>query len=475
MIVMPACSWPASRRVCLDGLDLRRRRWPNSGFCVSPVLAGQARETAGRTGRCPGLARPGGLGYALFAKLLDRPDEKRCAEEKLDMAKTTFRIMQIHPFLKGEGLNPRAGGKSRLSLQLSRELAARGNDVAVFPFPEPILEKSYWLDNPGKPVRLIPTARIPAFKKLAWYFWTASQLPLTDRSPHSERLGSMFLAGLEDAVRDFQPDIIHNHLSFSDFPLLYRALRLKIPLFLTHHTHTAGQHLGSYRRIIFASDALRTLVCGRDASLLERSRLIRPAVEKIFSDPSYPVSAKRKGILFVGGLRLDKGLQNLLAAYAESAALRAVPLRICGIGPEREKFEAFAGEHKIPAAFLGRVAPETVRGEYSGAQLLVNPSPAEGFSLALAEAMCCGTPVIGWKPQVEETAKLLRMDCGFGFDPARSAPEELAELILRSVRRKNARSAACRKELAARARKFFSMERYATENLLAYEEVMEEG
>jgi glycosyltransferase involved in cell wall biosynthesis len=391
------------------------------------------------------------------------------------MTKTTFRIMQIHPFLKGEGLNPRAGGKSRLSLQLSREFAARGNDVAIFPFPEPILEKPYWIDNPGKPIRLIPTARIPAMKDLAKYSWKASRLPAMDRSAHSVRLDSMFLAGLSEAVRDFQPDIIHNHLSFSDFPPMYHALDLKIPLCLTHHTHAAGQHLESYRRIFFASDALRSLVCGRDASLLERSRLIRPAVERIFSNPSVPVSGRRKGILFVGGLRLDKGLQNLLAAYAKSSALRKLPLRICGIGPEQERFEAFVRKHKIPASFLGRVGPETVRKELLASELLVNPSPAEGFSLALAEAMCCGTAVVGWKPQVEETQKLLRMECGLGFDPAQSAPDELAGWILKWVNRKEYRSLAYRKALATRARKFFSIERYATENLLAYEEVLEEG
>ena len=391
------------------------------------------------------------------------------------MTKTIFRIMQIHPFLKGEGLNPRAGGKSRLSLQLSREFAARGNEVAIFPFPEPILEKPYWIDNPGKPIRLIPTARIPAVKDLAGYAWKASRLPSEDRSAHSVQMDSMYLAGLSDAIRDFQPDVIHNHLSFSDFPPLYRALGLKVPLFLTHHTHTAGQHLQSYRRIIFASDALRTLVCGKDPSLLECSRLIRPAVERVFTDPSVPVSGRRSGILFVGGLRLDKGLQHLLAAYAKSAALRKIPLRVCGIGPEQDHFEAFARKHRIPAAFLGRVSSEAVRKELLAAELLVNPSPAEGFSLALAEAMCCGTAVVGWKPQVEETAKLLRMECGLGFDPAQSAPEELAGSILKWIRRKECRSTAFRKTLAARARKFFSIERYATENLLAYEEVLEEG
>jgi glycosyltransferase involved in cell wall biosynthesis len=396
-------------------------------------------------------------------------------EKQRDMAKNTFRIMQIHPFLKGEGLNPRAGGKSRLSLQLSRELAARGNEVAIFPFPEPILEKPYWIDNPGKPIRLIPTARIPAFKKLAWYSWAASRLPSPGRTAHSVRLDSMFLAGLREAIDDFQPDIVHNHLSFSEFPLFYRALGLTAPLFLTHHTHTAGQHLDAYRRIIFASEALRALVCGRDTSLLERSRLIRPAVERVFSDPAVPLPARRRGILFVGGLRLDKGLQNLLAAYAESSALRKIPLRICGVGPDQENFEAYARKHRIPASFLGRVAPEAVRKEYLGTELLVNPSPAEGFSLALAEANCCGTPVIGWKPQVEETAKLLRMECGVGFDPAHTEPGTLAEWVLRWIRGREHRSPAYRKALAARARKFFSIERYATENLLAYEEVLEEG
>ncbi|MBN1438911.1 MAG: glycosyltransferase family 4 protein [Anaerolineales bacterium] len=391
------------------------------------------------------------------------------------MAKTTFRIMQIHPFLKGEGVNPRAGGKSRLSLQLSREFAARGNDVAIFPFPEPILEKPYWIDNPGKPIRLIPTARITAVKDWAGFTIKAARLPAANRSAHSVRMDTMFLAGLREAVRDFQPEILHNHLSFSEFPLLYRALGMTVPLVLTHHTHTAGQHLQAYRRIIFASDALRTLVCGRDAALLECSRLIRPAVERVFSDSTAPVSTRRKGILFVGGLRLDKGLQHLLAAYAKSPALRKIPLRICGIGPEQEHFEAFARKHKVPATFLGRVDPERMRAEYSAAELLVNPSPAEGFSLALAEAMCCGTAVIGWKPQVEETAKLLRMECGAGFDPAHSAPEELAGRILKWIRGKEYRTLPYRKALAARARKFFSIERYATENLLAYEEVMEEG
>jgi glycosyltransferase involved in cell wall biosynthesis len=391
------------------------------------------------------------------------------------MAAAGLRILQIHPFLKGDGLNPKAGGKSRLSLQLSRQLALHGHTVAIFPFPEPILEKTYTIENGAFPISLLPTARIPALKSIARYFWKASRLPLADRSGHATRLGAMFLAGLEDAVKEFRPDVIHNHASFSDFPLYYHALGLRVPLFLTHHTHEAGEHLDCYRRLIFTSDALRALVCGSNPSLMGRTRLIRPAVEKLFSDPPISVSSRRKGILFVGGLRLDKGLQHLLAAYAHSAALRRIPLRICGIGPEQVRFEQFARAHRIPATFLGRISPDGVRRELLAADVLVNPSPAEGFSLALAEAMCCGTAAIGWKPQVEETAQLLHMECGVGFDPAGSSPEALAEIILAWLRRKDVRSPRYRAQLSASARKFFSMERYTAENLVVYEEVLEEG
>ncbi len=382
-----------------------------------------------------------------------------------------FRILQIHPFLKGEGLNPKAGGKSRLSLQLSRELALRGHHVAIFPYPEPLLEKSYSIENGPAPLSLLPTTRFPSLAKQGWFLWKAARLPRDEQSIRTARLGSLFLAGLEEAVREFQPDLIHNHASFSDFPFLHHALGLSVPMVLTHHTHEAGLYLHAYDRLIFASDALRTLVCGSDRSLFTRARLIRPAVERLFTDPSVAVDGKRRGILFIGGLRLDKGLQNLLAAYAQSAAVRKIPLRVCGIGPEKERFQSYCRKHRIPANFLGRLSPEVIRKELLAADLLVNPSPAEGFSIALAEAMCSGTPVIGWKPQVEESRALLKMECGAGFDPAESTPVELAGLVLEWTSRRPIQNARFRKTLAAKARAVFSIERYTTENLVVYDEV----
>jgi glycosyltransferase involved in cell wall biosynthesis len=383
-----------------------------------------------------------------------------------------LRILQVHPFLKGEGMNPNAGGKSRLSLQLSRELALRGLTVAIFPLPEPLLEKGYRIQNGPAPLLLLPTARFPSFFKSGWLLLKALRLPREERSRREVRLASFFLAGLEQAIREFEPDVIHNHLSFSNLPLLYHSLGLKVPLLLTHHTHTTGQHLDSYRLLIFASEDLRAKVCGRGSALYARTRLIRPAVERLFVDPKVSIPERRRGILFVGGLRLDKGLQHLLAAYSRSPALRKIPLRVCGVGPEQANFESIAKENRVPVQFLGKLTAEQVRAEMLAAGLLVNPSPAEAFSLALAEAMCCGTPVIGWKPQVEETRAILKMECGAGFDPAESSADELAEWILKWVSGKAAPTLRFRITLADRARAFFSIDRYTAENLVAYDEVL---
>jgi len=60
------------------------------------------------------------------------------------------------------------------------------------------------------------------------------------------------------------------------------------------------------------------------------------------------------------------------------------------------------GGHPLPASLqghprvrhLGRLTLEDLRAEYRHAQLLLAPSRLEGFGLAAAEAMSCGTPVV---------------------------------------------------------------------------------
>ena len=101
--------------------------------------------------------------------------------------------------------------------------------------------------------------------------------------------------------------------------------------------------------------------------------------------------------LFVGRLRIRKGVEVLLAALR--SLLTAHPearLLIAGDGEHREALERSAAELELGSAvrFLGRCSAGRVRGLLRGARALVVPSIYEGMPLVVLEAMEAGLPVI---------------------------------------------------------------------------------
>ncbi|HEY2739245.1 MAG TPA: glycosyltransferase, partial [Thermoanaerobaculia bacterium] len=101
--------------------------------------------------------------------------------------------------------------------------------------------------------------------------------------------------------------------------------------------------------------------------------------------------------LFVGRLRIRKGVEVLLAALRSLlAAHPEARLLIAGDGEHREALERSATELKLGSAvrFLGRCSAGRVRGLLRGARALVVPSIYEGMPLVVLEAMEAGLPVI---------------------------------------------------------------------------------
>jgi glycosyltransferase involved in cell wall biosynthesis len=94
----------------------------------------------------------------------------------------------------------------------------------------------------------------------------------------------------------------------------------------------------------------------------------------------------------------------------------------------------------------------------------------EGFSLALVEALCLGTPVVGWAPQVRELEALLGMAVGEPFDGRTQTVQELAATLHRALTGKTV-SAGHRRRLAKAARDFFSEERFLAAYLEIYNEL----
>jgi glycosyltransferase involved in cell wall biosynthesis len=126
-------------------------------------------------------------------------------------------------------------------------------------------------------------------------------------------------------------------------------------------------------------------VAGRIARYYNRpSSVLHPPVDTVFYTPGG--GQRGRYFLVVSALvpykRLDVAIQ--------AANRLGAPLRIVGIGPERDRLAALAGP---TVAFLGSTSDEALRDEYRGATALVLPAE-EDFGMAPVEALACGTPVV---------------------------------------------------------------------------------
>jgi glycosyltransferase involved in cell wall biosynthesis len=102
-------------------------------------------------------------------------------------------------------------------------------------------------------------------------------------------------------------------------------------------------------------------------------------------------------LLFVGRLRIRKGVEVLLEALREVRTRHpGARLLIAGDGEHRAALERKVAELGLgPAAvFLGRCGASRVRGLLRGAAALVVPSTYEGMPLVVLEAMEAGVPVV---------------------------------------------------------------------------------
>ncbi len=122
--------------------------------------------------------------------------------------------------------------------------------------------------------------------------------------------------------------------------------------------------------------------------------------EKIHVKPNfvYPDPGEKRApgsfALFAGRLTQEKGLATLLAAWSQLA--KPIPLEIVGDGPLRRDLEAQSEKMGLErVTFRGRLSSPETRALMKQAALLIVPSVwFETFSLNIAEAFACGTPVL---------------------------------------------------------------------------------
>ena len=226
----------------------------------------------------------------------------------------------------------------------------------------------------------------------------------------------------------FRPEIIHNHLARRPFPRLARALGLHGNLVLTHHHGEPGEDLDAYDRLVFPSLSAREHITAQTHFPIDRTRAIHYPVAPVFSRAPLSPDRTRNGIVFVGAIRRRKGIDLLLDAYRADRTLWNEPLILCGRG-EDEALVQEAARAGVPVRMLGQLPQSDLAKTLMDSKLCVIPSRLEGFSIAVLEALCSGTPVVGWAPQIRELENVLGLPAGKPFDGRVQTAAELAAVI----------------------------------------------
>jgi glycosyltransferase involved in cell wall biosynthesis len=126
---------------------------------------------------------------------------------------------------------------------------------------------------------------------------------------------------------------------------------------------------------------------------------------------------------------------------------------IAGDGPERARLERDLAEHAVTAStrLLGAVANDEIRRLLQATDVFFLPSSMEGLSLAIYEAMACGTCVVGaavgGQPELVVAGTGVLIPRGTPDEEAERYAQEIERLI-RHPRRRRAMARAARARVA---------------------------
>ena len=260
------------------------------------------------------------------------------------------------------------------------------------------------------------------------------------------------LLRVQRRIRAWRPDVIyvataHNWPALlRDVPLALTVPRDRPPL-VTHLHGSESDRLGAPGRRLFK--ACSSLLVRRSAAVLllstEEQRewmafcpqgrfevVVNPFVPTVArSAAGKPAVAERSPVLLtVARLIAQKGIFDLLDAFAMVHRQRPARLLIAGIGPAADDLRRRVGLMGLDAAvdLLGYVSGADLDRAYRAATVFVLPSYfAEGFPLAVMEAMSYGLPVV--TTAIRGSADHLVAGENAVFVPAHD-PEALAEQLV---------------------------------------------
>jgi teichuronic acid biosynthesis glycosyltransferase TuaC len=205
-------------------------------------------------------------------------------------------------------------------------------------------------------------------------------------------------------------DLIHAHFSYPDGYAAFRAAKmLRLPLIITEHRGLFPEQLKRKQTGRFISEAFSyasAIVCVSKhfvpiaASAVDNKDKVKWIPNSIDTDryrlrTSSDLSPYR--LITVTHLLETKGVQYLLQALR--SVIRDFPkvqLTIIGDGPHRPVLEALAKSNILNGriTFLGYLPTDEMVKHLESADVFIQPSLRESFSIVVLEALACGFPVV---------------------------------------------------------------------------------
>jgi glycosyltransferase involved in cell wall biosynthesis len=314
------------------------------------------------------------------------------------------------------------------------------------------------------------------------------------RVPMSRHVGaSDFLAvrHVSQRAKAVAADVIHGHgakggayarLASIPSPTDRKTIRAYTPhggsLHFGWGSPTGLVYLNAERALMSRTDLfLFESAYGRDvfkAKIGEPPNLVRVVHNGVTDDEFQPivVSQGASDLLFIGELRLLKGVDVLIAAIrqlaqgARNGEGRKVTATIVGDGPDRAQFEREVGKHGLgeQVQFVGA---KPARQAFSLGRLLIVPSRAESLPYIVLEAAAAGVPMIA--TQVGGIPEIFGPDAGTLVAPG--DPAALARAISQAMQDRGARHSASLR-LKTRLRALFSADAMTDAILAAYREAL---
>lgn len=234
-----------------------------------------------------------------------------------------------------------------------------------------------------------------------------------------DRFETVFMAKIEKAVAEFDPDfILCHHLYF-----LTALVREKFPerkVGAVCH----GSDLRQFQKTRLQNERIRSNIQKLDRvfALQEHQKktiadlydLDLSKIEvigtgynsSVFYNKGYDRSKEEIRLIFAGKLCEKKGVFALLDALDAMNVDKEVSLYLAGGYSDEEEYQkivSIARECKRKVVFLGKLSQKELTEEFNKAHIFVLPSFYEGLPLVIVEALSCGLKVVATDlPGVQE-------------------------------------------------------------------------